>query len=270
MGHYDGKVVAITGGATGIGFSFAKQFGKEGAKIVIGARRENRLQEAVAKLKELGIEAAYAVCDVTKRDDLEAFADSAWKAFGQVDVFVSNAGISGGQAPVIDMPEENLRAVLETNFFGSWNAVSIFAKRMIEQGTPAAIYTLGSENSFFNAVPLNSAYAATKHGILAMTVALREELPDFIKTGIICPGFVQSEMIPEEALAMGMETDKYTAIAMEQIKAGAFFIVSHAYNMVHIDERYKEVKAAFGKYAPRYDGDDEYDVRSLLKKVGMA
>ncbi len=72
------KVVVITGGSTGIGFSFAGQFGREGAKIIICGLRENRLDEAVQSLRASGIEAEGTVCDVSKREDVETFADFAW------------------------------------------------------------------------------------------------------------------------------------------------------------------------------------------------
>jgi hypothetical protein len=62
-----------------------------------------------------------------------------------------------------------------------------------------------------------------------------------------------------------MDTDKYTSIAMEQIKAGRFYIVSHAYNMVRIDDRYDEIRAAYETYAPRYEGDAEFDVRTITE-----
>lgn len=71
MENFKDKVVVITGGATGIGFGFAKAFGHEGAKIVISGRRENRLQEAVVSLTDLGIDTQYFVADVTKREEVE-------------------------------------------------------------------------------------------------------------------------------------------------------------------------------------------------------
>jgi hypothetical protein len=64
----------------------------------------------------------------------------------------------------------------------------------------------------------------------------------------------------------GMDTDKYTALAMEQIHNGEFFIVSHAYNMARIDERHWELRQAYARYAPPYDGDHEFDVRTFVAK----
>jgi short-subunit dehydrogenase len=123
------------------------------------------------------------------------------------------------------------------------------------------------DKALFNGVPNSAAYVATKHAVLALTEALREEVPDFIDIGLICPGFVRSELGDAAAMAMGMDTDRFTALAMEQIRNGEFFIVSHAYNLVRIDERHGEIARAYERYAPRYQGDDEFDVRTLLEKV---
>lgn len=266
MKDFKDKVVVITGGATGIGFSFAKRFGQEGAAVVIAGRRQDRLEQAVRALADLGIAAQQVGCDVAKAGDIEALADIAWDAFGHVDVLVNNAGMGLARHTVVDTPDDALRHIFDVNFFGLWRGCAVFGKRFIAQATPAAIYNVGSENSLFNAVPLSAAYIATKHAVLALTEALREEMPDFIDVGLICPGFVRSELGDPAVMAMGMDTDTYTAIAMEQIKAGAFFIVSHAYNMVRIDARHGQIADAYARYAPRYDGDDEFDARSLIAK----
>ena len=270
MKDFKGKVVVITGGSTGIGFSFARKFGHEGAKIIICGLRENRIDEAVQSLRASGIEAEGAVCDVSKREDVETFADFAWDAFGSVDVVMSNAGVMAVGRTVIDSSKEDFMKIFDVNVFGVLNVVSVFGKRLIEQGTSAALYNVGSENSLFNGVPLGAPYVASKHAVLALTESLKEEVPDYIEVGLICPGFVQSELGGDEAresMSHAMDTDRFTSIAMKQIKQGEFYIVSHAYNMVRIDERYRTLKKAYEHYAPRYDGDDEFDVRTLFHRM---
>ena len=267
MESFKDKVIVIPGGATGIGFGFAKAFGAEGAKIVIAARRENRLQEAVAELEKLGVEATYKVCDVTSLEDVEALADFAWGWKGHVDVIVNNAGLMIPHAPVLEMPVEQIQHIFNVNLFGVIYGSKVFGKRFLDQGTPAAIYNVGSENSLFHGTPLNGAYVATKHSVNAFTQSLYEELPDFIEVSLICPGFVMSELGPEENMQHGMPTDEYIDMAMPQLKAGKFFVVSHAYNMERITERYEMLKTAFETYAPRYDGDQQYDVRTVIKPV---
>lgn len=270
MTTYDDKVIVITGGATGIGFGFAKAFGREGAKIVIGEPRENRLQEAVAALEELGIKARYFVCDVTNPESVEALADFAWDTYGRVDFLLNNAGVSSPRNPVPDMPMEDVHRVFDVNFFGVWHGAASFGRRMREQATPAAIYNVGSENSFFSAVPNSTAYLASKHAILGFTEGLREDLPDFIQVGMIVPGWVRSEMGDPRSAHLAMETDRFVEICMPQIKLGAPYVVSHAYNIEHINARHETVSNAYAMHAPRYEGDDEYDVRALIKRMTEA
>ncbi len=267
MKDFKDKVVVITGGATGIGFGFAKTFGKEGAKILISGRRENRLQEAVEALTDLGVEAKYKVADATKLENWEDLADFAWGAFGKVDVIVNNAGMMVPHSPVLEMPIEHFQAIFNVNFFGVVYGSQVFGKRFIEQGTPAAIYNLGSENSLFHGTPFNGVYVATKHSVFAITKSLREELPEFIDVSLICPGFVVSELGPEENMQLGMPTDQFIEIAMPQIKANEFYVVSHAYNIVRIGEEYEQLKSAYGTYAPRYEGDAQYDIRTAVAPI---
>lgn len=264
MRGFNDKVIVIPGGATGIGLAFAKRFGAEGAKIILASRRENRLQEAVDKLAELDVEASYKVTNVSDRAQVEALADFAWDTHGHVDVIINNAGIILANQPMIDIDIAEIETIFAVNFYGVWHGSTVFGKRLIEQGTPAAIYNVGSENSLFNGVPLAAPYVATKHAVLAITESLAEEMPDFVKVGLICPGFVTSELGPPETMAMAMDTDHFVDLAFPQIEAGAFFIVSHAHNIVRISQRQEAIKKAYARHAPRYEGDDEYDVRTLM------
>ena len=265
MNSFKDKTVVITGSATGIGKSLAKQFGADGAKVVISGRRQDRIDATVQELKSRGIEAAGTRCDVTERKDVEALADFAEETFGGVDVLVNNAGVMQEIVPLIEMDLDEFRQVFEINLYGVLNGIQVFGKRFLERGTPAAIYNIGSENSLFAAVPSAHAYVSSKHAVLAVTELLAEETPDFIEVAVIMPGYVHSEMTKD--FFPGMDTDEYTALVMKQLKAGEFYIVSHAYNKVHLDARYKKLAAAFEKYAPRYDGDDEFDVRTMAARM---
>jgi NAD(P)-dependent dehydrogenase (short-subunit alcohol dehydrogenase family) len=261
MRDFNGKTVVITGAATGIGFALARQFAGRGAKLVLAARRRNRLDEAAESLASAGADVRVFECDVTQRDQVEALAEFAWSAFGHADVLVNNAGVGPIQSMVIDARREDVQSVFDVNLFGVWNAVCAFGKRFIEQGTPSAIYNVGSENCFFNAVPQGAGYVASKHAVFAMTMALREEVPDHIEVALICPGLVRSELSKETS--EGMDTDAYAALVMKQIDADEFLIVSHSYNIVRIRERAQAIEHAYATYAPRYEGDDEFDVRTL-------
>ena len=258
--------VVIAGGSSGIGFALAKALGQHNCRVLIAEPDEERLEKARVALSSLGIDAHAQRCDVSQLDQVENLAEVAWHHFGRVDMMFNNAGIGAGQTPVIDTPIEALRAVFEVNFFGVWHGCRVFGRRMVEQGTPAGIFNTGSENSLFNAVPNNAAYLATKHAVLGMTDNLREQMPDHIYVGLIIPGFVATGLT--EAVAhLAMDADRYAGIVLEQIAARQFYIVSHASNITPIRERYAEIERAYESYAPPYEGDEEYDVRHLLKQL---
>lgn len=262
MYEFKDKVVAITGGATGIGFALAKAFGEEGAKIVIGEPRQEKLAEAVEKMGALGVESDSILLDVTKIDSVERFADFAWQRHGKVNMLINNAGISGARGLLHEANLDEAREVFDVNFFGVWHGCSVFGSRFIKQGTPAKIYNVGSENSLFVAVPKSVAYVASKHAVLGLSESLRDDLPDFIQVGTILPGYVDTPLTGNAS--GGMNVDEFASIVKKQIKAGEHLIVSHGYNMVHVEKRHQEIKQAYSTYAPRYDGDDEYDVRKLI------
>jgi len=263
--NLDGRRVVITGGASGIGFGLAKALGQRGGRVLIAEPDAGRLRAAVEKLGELGVDATYTTCDVTDLAQVEALADRAWDVLGGVDMVFNNAGIGIPQATLADTAMEDLHRVFDVNFFGVWHGCRVFTPRLVEQGTPAGIYNTGSENSVFNAVPDFAAYIASKHAVLGLTENLREQVPDYVHVGLILPGFVLSGLT-EDSSETPMDTDRFVALALRQIGDGRFYIVSHAYNKVRIQQRYDELLRAFDDYAPRYDGDDEFDIRTLLAK----
>ena len=230
MRNLKDKVIAITGGATGIGFALAKTLGSEGAKIVIGEPRKDRLKEAVSLLIDLGIEASETYLDVTDLKSVENFSSFTCERYGHVDMLINNAGISGARGRIDKVNVDEAKKVFDVNFFGVWNGCSVFSKKMIEQGTNAAIYNLGSENSLFVAVPNSVAYVASKHAVLGLSESLRNDLPDFIHVGTIFPGYVDTPLTGQ--VEGGMNADKFAEIVKEQIKNEEHIIVS--LSLIHI------------------------------------
>lgn len=266
MDNFKDKTVVITGGATGIGFGLAKRFGRDGARIVIGEPRQNRLDEAVSALKELGIEASAMAMDVTDEASVTALADFANATYGGTDVLINNAGIPSNRQPIVDVPMADVRKLFDVNFFGVWHGAAIFGKRMIDRGTPAAIYNLASENAFFNAVQNSASYIASKHAVRGLTEAMRDEFPDFVQVGMIVPGFVASEMT-KGSEQWAMDADTFADKVVDQIRAGEFYIVTHAYNIERIKPIHDKIEDAYARNAPRYEGDDEYDVPTLIARL---
>lgn len=267
MKDFKDKVVVVTGGATGIGRALADRFGAEGAKVVIGARREDRLQEAVKDLTDNGVDARCKVCDVSSLDDVVALADYAWGEFGQVDVLVNNAGVTGAPVAVVDATEDDYQHVFKVNVFGMLNGIWAFGNRMIDQGTEAMILNVNSETGLYVPGPMMGGYSSSKHAGRAISEVLRLEVPEQVQVGVIFPGLVQSELGGStEMTQIGMPTEKFVDLIWPQIENGEFYIVSHPWAKDYAGEAAEELAAAFDRYAPHFEGDRKYDSKWLAQQ----
>lgn len=267
MDNFEAKTVVITGGGSGIGRAFARRFAEEGARLVLADVDQAGLAEASAELTDAGRDVVTKVCDVSDIAQVEQLADEVWSSHGRADVLFNNAGIATARGPAIETDRREMDRIFGVNLFGVWNGVSVFGKRFLAETEPSLILNTGSENSFFIATPQSWPYVATKHAVWAMTESLREEVPDHVGVGLVIPGFVNTPLVPVDA---GMDVDRFTEIAMPQIKAGEFYIVTHSYNAVKIEERMSEIRDAYAKYAPRHEGDQELDVRTLLEGLSAS
>ena len=250
MNSFAGQVAVITGGAGGIGRALGEALDAQGAQVL---------------LADLAGDDVF-VCDVTRPEDCAALADEAWRRFGRVDLLINNAGIGGANGRLAAVPIEGARRVFEVNFWGVWNCCAAFAARMAEQQHPSAIYNVASENALFCAMPRAAAYIASKHAVLGLTENLREDLPPHVHVGTIIPGWVATGINPEAIRDQAMAAEEYAGIILPQIAARERFVVSHAYNVERLAERSEAVEAAFARYAPRYAGDEEYDVRHFIHR----
>ncbi|HMT43834.1 MAG TPA: SDR family NAD(P)-dependent oxidoreductase [Chakrabartia sp.] len=261
---FAGKSVVITGGATGIGLALATQIGSRGAQITLFEPRSDVLAEAVAGLEAKGIPAHGFTGDVTERTSLEALADYAWDVAGPVDAVIANAGVGGLRQSVLDFDLEAAKRLTEVNYWGVWQTLQVFGQRFRDSGRASALYATASENSLFNAYPFGGgAYLASKHAVFGLMDMLRREAPANIETGVILPGWTATPMTRN----MGMPADEFAARIVDQMEAGEYYLVGHSYNAVRMEERWSEVREAFAKWAPREDGDEQYDVRLFFERL---
>lgn len=264
--NFQGKSIVITGGATGIGFALAKRIGTAGARIILFEPRGDKLTEAVEALGALEIDACAFAGDVTDTVAVEALADFAWAQHGRADAVIANAGVGGVRTEILDTDDAAARALLEVNFWGVWNCARTFGRRFRDDGLSSAIYATASENGLFNAVRRNGGiYVASKHAVVGLMDTLRNEAPDNVEVGVIVPGWVKSDMTRHAAPAM--DADFFANRIVPQMEAGEFYLVSHPYNVVRMEERWDEVYAAFARYAPREPGDDAMDVALFVERM---
>lgn len=188
-----GRVVVITGASSGIGEALAKRLAARGAKLVLGARREDRLRAVAAACNAAaGGEAAIAWrTDVTVPRDLELLCGAAVERFGRLDVLVSNAG-RGHFGTIEDVPLERLREQLETNFFSAFHGVRAALPIMRSQGRGHLIFVTSVLEK--RGIPYMAPYCAAKAAMGSLAESLRVELRGSgIAVTTILPGRTETE-----------------------------------------------------------------------------
>jgi len=187
----EGKVAVVTGGGTGIGRGIALMLGREGARVVVGARREALLAETVRLIREAGGQASYLRTDVTVEADCKALMDHAVSTYGRLDVLVSNAGVYPRRL-LPDLTEAIWDQTIDVNLKGHFFCVKHAIPYMIAQGSGSIIF-IGSVHGYTGGSDV-LAYAAAKGGLWTMTRNLaRTYAPNHIRVNYINPGWVASE-----------------------------------------------------------------------------
>jgi len=227
-----GKVVAITGASSGIGQATAIVLAAQGAKVVLGARRKERLEGLVHRIKAAGGEAIYLVTDIKKRDDLVQLVNLACETYGRLDVMINNAGIARlsriDDVQVTDW-EEMIDVNIKGTLYGIAAALSVFKK----QGVGHIINIIST--SGIKIVPLQGVYAGTKNAVRTISEALRQESGGKYRVTGISPGFVNTELTDhiqdETARAAMRERVAKIAISPEDIANAVAYAIDQPDNV---------------------------------------
>lgn len=188
-----GKTALITGASSGLGEHFARVLAAAGARVVVAARRAERLASLVKELQDQGYQALAVTMDVTDADSINAGFVAAESQFGTVDVLVNNAGIGEG-VPFLKMTEGNWRSMLDTNLDGAWRVAHRAAVAMAKSGQGGSIVNIASILGLRVGQGL-SHYAVAKAGVVQLTKAMAIELArDKIRVNAIAPGYFRTEM----------------------------------------------------------------------------
>ncbi|WP_413290398.1 SDR family oxidoreductase [Bdellovibrio sp. HCB337] len=166
------QTIVITGASSGIGLATAEMAAKKNARVVISSRNEEDLQKIADKLNGRGGNVLPIKADVTKIEEIKRLRDQAIEAFGPIDTWVNNAGGSI-YGMLMDIPEEEERALFEMNFWSVRHGCHVAVETMKNRG--GVIINVGSEVSA-RSIPLQGMYSATKHAVKAFNDALRMEL----------------------------------------------------------------------------------------------
>jgi NADP-dependent 3-hydroxy acid dehydrogenase YdfG len=192
-GGIEGKVVAITGASSGIGEAAARHLASLGAAVVLGARRVERLEAIAAELAASGQKAKAIAMDVTKKPDVEAFVAGAIKAFGKLDVLVNNAGLMA-IAPLSETRTEEWDRMIDINIKGLLYGVAAALPVFEKQGSGHFI-NISSVAGLKVFSPGGTVYSGTKFAVAAISEGLRHEVGGKIRTTVIMPGAVDTELI---------------------------------------------------------------------------
>ncbi|MCX4987059.1 SDR family NAD(P)-dependent oxidoreductase [Streptomyces sp. NBC_00572] len=187
------KVILVTGASSGIGAAAAYLFAREGASVVLAARREERLTAFVAELTAKGLQASSVVCDVTRAEDAQRAVAHATERFGRLDGAFNNAGIGGDQAPLHEMGDEVYDTILDTNVRGLWNCLRAEIGAMLPSGGGAIVNnsSVGGLVAIATAAP----YVASKHAVVGFTRAAADEYArQGIRVNAVAPGPTRSEI----------------------------------------------------------------------------
>jgi len=191
--NIENKVVVITGASSGIGEATARHLAGHGAKVVLGARRVERLGALVSDIEAAGGQALAVATDVTNRTDVATLLDASVKAFGRIDVLINNAGIMPLSA-LEALKVEEWDRMIDVNIKGVLYGIAAALPHMKAQKSGHIITTASVAGHLV--FPASSVYSGTKFAVRAICEGLRQEVKDYnIRTTILSPGAVKTELL---------------------------------------------------------------------------
>lgn len=227
MSELNNKVIIITGASSGIGRSTAKKLAQEGAKVVLAARREERLAELAEEIRSIGGSAVYKVTDVTSRKNVEELASFTLETYGQIDVLFNNAGIM----PLSYMKNarvEEWDQMIDVNIKGVLHGVGAVLPHMLERNSGHIITT--SSVAGHGIFPSGTVYCATKFAARVIMEGLAKELVKTqIRTTTISPGVVDTELpdlIVDAEVRPIFENPDLPSIKSEDIANAVYYALS--------------------------------------------
>jgi NADP-dependent 3-hydroxy acid dehydrogenase YdfG len=187
----EGKVIAITGASSGIGEATALKLAEQGAILVLGARRDDRLAALAQAIGAKGATASYRVTDVRRRQHVEALVTHAVDTYGKLDVLVSNAGIAP-ISPLDDLRVEDWEAMIDVNVKGVLYGIAAALPVFRRQGFGHFVNTISTAG--LKIVPTMAVYAGSKNAVRTITEGLRQEAGPLLRVTGVSPGFVDTEL----------------------------------------------------------------------------
>ena len=191
----DGQTIAVTGASSGFGHHFAGVLASAGARVVLGARRVEKIEARVEEIRAAGGEAIGLPLDVTNRESLEQFLDGAWDLAGRLDCLIQNAGVEAGAKTFDMIDEEDWDFVLDTNLKSVWLGAKLYAERVKAHGQEGGnIVNVGSISAI-RTIKGQFPYAVSKAGLHKATEVLALEAAKLgIRVNTLAPGYILTDV----------------------------------------------------------------------------
>ncbi len=223
----EGKVVVITGASSGLGEATARLLSAQGASLVLGARRMDRLQALAKELADGGGKALAVATDVTHYDQVKRLVDAAVQTYGRIDVMLNNAGLMP-HSPLERLKIEDWDRTIDVNIKGVLYGIAAALPYMKAQKSGHFINV--SSVAGHKVRPPGTVYAATKHAVRALSEGLRIEVKPYnIRTTVISPGAVATELpdsITEPDIAANVRKSYESAIPVDSFARAVVFAMS--------------------------------------------
>ena len=280
------KSAVVTGGGNGIGRAICLALAGRGVNVGVADLEPEAAETVAAEVASLGVNALAITVDVSSDADMQRCAAAARDAFGSVEILVNNAGVLHGMKPLWQTTGDEFHWCFGVNVGGMLNGIRAFVPRFIESGRPAWVVNTGSEHSLGVPHFFGGLYTATKHAVLGLSDVLARELPEHVGVSVLCPGIVESTLwksserrqdafggaeAANEAgaavMSSGMSADDVARRVVEGIEKERFYIVTHPHVVDYVRARWEAVESAFAEQAPRYEGDEAYDVNVIMQRL---
>lgn len=232
----DRKTAIITGGGSGFGREVALQLAKKGTNITIVDISKENGEETVRLCEELASEAIFVQADVSKVEDVKKYVAQTVEAFGKIDLFFNNAGISGSGVRTIDCTIEEFNSIVDVNLKGAFYGLKYVIAEMLKTGGGAIVNTASLGGVV--GIPTLGVYSATKHAVVGLTKAIAGEYGrENIRINAIAPGTNETPMVkayPEEAIAQMAEAVPMGRLGLPHEVANVVtFLLSEESSYIH-------------------------------------